>query len=54
MGCSSCLLYTSQAALELALRLAQGKVPAGTEPLARNAQHSAEALDKLNEVFLGH
>ena len=43
-----------QAALELALRLAQGKVPAGTEPLARNAQHSAEALDKLNEVFLGH
>ena len=39
---------------ELALRLAQGKVPAGTEPLARNAQHSAEALDKLNEVFLGH
>ena len=44
----------AQAALELALRLAQGKVPAGTEPLARNAQHSAEALDKLNEVFLGH
>ena len=43
-----------QAALELALRLAQGKVPVGTEPLARNAQHSAEALDKLNEVFLGH
>ena len=44
----------AQAALELALRLAQGKVPAGTEPLARNAQHSAEALNKLNEVFLGH
>ena len=44
----------AQAALELALRLAQGKVPAGTEPLARDAQHSAEALDKLNEVFLGH
>ena len=43
-----------ESALELALRLAQGKVPAGTEPLARNAQHSAEALDKLNEVFLGH
>ena len=40
----------AQAALELALRLAQGKVPAGTEPLARDAQHSAEALDKLNEV----
>ena len=44
----------AQAALELALRLAQGKVPAGTEPLARDAQHSAEALDKLDEVFLGH
>lgn len=44
----------AQAALELALRLAQGKVPAGTEPLARDAQRSAEALDKLNEVFLGH
>ena len=44
----------AQAALELALRLAQGKVPAGSEPLARDAQHSAEALDKLNEVFLGH
>ena len=44
----------AQAALELALRLAQGKVPAGTEPLTRDAQHSAEALDKLNEVFLGH
>ena len=29
----------AQAALELALRLAQGKVPAGTEPLARDAQH---------------
>ena len=44
----------AQAALELALRLAQDKVPAGTEPLARAEQHSAEALDKLNEVFLGH
>ena len=44
----------AQAALELALRLAQGKVPAGTEPLARNAQHSDAALDKLTEVFLGH
>ena len=43
-----------ESALELALRLAQGKVPAGTEPLTRDAQHSAEALDKLNEVFLGH
>lgn len=30
------------------------KSSAGTEPLARDAQHSAEALDKLNEVFLGH
>ena len=44
----------AQAALELALRLAQDKVPAGTEPLARNDQHNAEALDRLNEVFLGH
>ena len=32
----------AQAALELALRLAQGKVPAGTEPLARDAQYSPD------------
>ena len=43
----------AQAALELALRLAQDKVPADTEPLAREAQHSAEALDQLNAAFLG-
>ena len=43
----------AQAALELALRLAQDKVPADTEPLTREAQHSAEALDQLNAAFLG-
>ena len=43
----------AQAALELALRLAQDKVPAGTEPLAREDARSAAALDKLNGVFVG-
>ena len=42
----------AQAALELALRLAQGKVPARTKPLAASEQHSAAALDALNEAFL--
>ena len=42
----------AQAALALALRLAQGKVPANTKPLAASEQHSAAALDALNEVFL--
>mgnify|MGYP000838136503 CR=1 FL=1 len=40
------------AALALALRLAQGKVPAHTKPLAASEQHSAAALDALNEAFL--
>ena len=42
----------AQAALALALRLAQGKVPAHTKPLAASEQHSAAALDALNEAFL--
>ena len=41
----------AQAALALALRLAQGKVPAHTKPLAAS-EHSAAALDALNEAFL--
>ena len=40
------------AALALALRLAQGKVPAHAKPLAASEQHSAAALDALNEAFL--
>ena len=42
----------AQAALALTLRLAQGKVPAHTKPLAASEQHSAAALDALNEAFL--
>ena len=42
----------ASAALALALRLAQGKVPAHTKPLAASEQHSAAALDALNEAFL--
>ena len=42
----------AQAALALALRLAQGKIPAHTKPLAASEQHSAAALDALNEAFL--
>ena len=45
-------LRAAQAALALALRLAQGKVPAHTKPLAASEQHSAAALDALNEAFL--
>lgn len=41
----------AQAALELALRLAQGKVPAGTQPLAGCAQHDAAALTALDEAL---
>ena len=41
----------AQAALELALRLAQGKVPAGTRPLAERAQHDAAALTALDEAL---
>lgn len=42
----------AQAALELALRLAQGKVPAGTRTLARNECGSLPALDALDTAFL--
>ena len=42
----------AQAALELALRLAQGKVPAGTKPLAGAQQHDPAALDKLDAELL--
>ena len=39
-------------ALELALRLAQDKVPAGTLPLAEAAQRDPAALDALDAAFL--
>ena len=42
----------AQAALELALRLAQGKVPAGTKLLAGAQQHDTAALDKLDAELL--
>lgn len=42
----------SQAALELGLRLAQGKVPAGTRALPRAACREAAALDALDAAFL--
>ena len=42
----------AQAALELALRLAQGKVPAGTQALAKSAQHDDTALTALDAFFL--
>ena len=42
----------AQAALELALRLAQGKVPADTQALAKSAQHDAAALTALDSTFL--
>ena len=42
----------AQAALELALRLAQGKVPAGTQALAKSAQHDDTALMALDAFFL--
>ena len=41
----------AQAALELALRLAQGKVPAGTRALAEHARHDAAALTALDEAL---
>lgn len=37
----------AQTALELALRLAQGKTPAGTQVLAESAQHNPAALIRL-------
>ena len=42
----------AQAALELALRLAQGKVPAGTQALTAAQQSDDEALAALDEVFV--
>ena len=42
----------AQAALELALRLAQGKVPTGTKLLAGAQQHDPAALDKLDAELL--
>ena len=42
----------AQTALELALRLAQGKVPAGTVALPAAQQHDRAALDKLDAAFL--
>ena len=42
----------AQAALELALRLAQGKVPAGTQALAKSAQYDDTALTALDAFFL--
>ena len=41
----------AQTALELALRLAQGKAPAGTQVLAENAQHDPVALTALDETL---
>ena len=40
----------AQTALELALRLAQGKTPAGTQVLAESAQHDPAALTALDET----
>lgn len=42
----------AQSALEMALRLAQGKVPAGARPLAKSAQRDVAALDALDKAFL--
>ena len=42
----------AQAALELALRLAQGKVPADTQVLLKSAQHDEAALTALDGCFL--
>ena len=42
----------AQAALELALRLAQGKVPADTQALAKSARHDDAALTELDSTFL--
>ena len=42
----------AQAALELVLRLAQGKVPAGTQALTAAQQSDDEALAALDEVFV--
>ena len=41
----------AQTALELALRLAQGKTPAGTQVLTESAQHDPAALTALDETL---
>ena len=41
----------AQTALEMALRLAQGKTPAGTQVLAESAQHDLAALTALDETL---
>ena len=41
----------AQTALELALRLAQGKTPAGTQVLTEGAQHDPAALTALDETL---
>lgn len=42
----------AQSALEMALRLAQGKTPTGARSLARSAQRDAAELDALDKAFL--
>ena len=42
----------AQAALELVLRLAQGRTPAGTKPLTAARQHDTAVLDALDAAFL--
>mgnify|MGYP005876347283 FL=1 len=41
----------AQTALEMALRLAQGKTPAGTQVLAESVQHDPAALTALDETL---
>ena len=45
------LCRAAQTALEMALRLAQGKTPAGTQVLAESAQHDPTALTALDETL---
>lgn len=42
----------AQAALEMVLRLAQGKAPANVRPLAKSASRDMAALSKLDAAFL--
>ena len=42
----------AQAALELVLRLAQGRTPTGTKPLTAAQQHDTAVLDALDAAFL--
>ena len=42
----------AQAALELVLRLAQGRTPAGAKPLTAAQQHDTAVLDALDAAFL--